>query len=500
MRPFIPLMIRLLGRLALVMPISMLTSSAFAQQTSPYIQVSAGGFKSMALRADGTLWAWGSNWDGELGIGDPTSTRIATPRQVALPNGLPPGSTWTQVACGGSHALAITSNGSLWAWGNNGYGQLGSDIGRSSSSRPIPVVAPAGARWLQCAAGSLSSLGIQTDGTLWQWGRYPASISGTWYDTPQQVVAPGDGPGTRWTQVSIGHYHMLALRSDGTLWGWGVNQDGEVGDGTQTRRHSPVAVPVPADAPAGAYWVQATAGRLFSLGLLSTGTLYGWGWNVDGLLAQHTSTLQPVPLPLPANAAPGTGWRQVHAGVAHATAILTDGSLWTWGENVYGQLVNNTQTVPLAPTREATNGVWAQVSGGHVHTLAIGADGSVYAGGAERAPGPDPTNYYNLGQLGNGSYNGSLVLRRTLAVTLGRHKAYQAAYQVYPNPAGQWLTVEGLPVRATLKLTTTLGQPVLTQSASRLTRLNLGNVAAGSYLLTIETDNAPPQTLRVVVE
>ena len=500
MRPLFLLIFRLLGRLTWIIPLGLRTSGALAQQPVPYVQVSAGGFKSMALRADGTLWAWGSNFDGELGIGAPTSANVLIPQQVALPAGLPLGSTWTQVAAGSSHALAIASNGTLWAWGTNGYGELGTgNTAASYSTRPVPVSAPAGTRWVHCAASTLFSLGIQADGTLWQWGRNPVSPSGTWYDTPQPVVAPGAVPGTTWIGVSTRRYHVLALRSDGTLWAWGINRYGEIGDGSQTDRWTPVAVPVPAGAPAGAHWVQAAAGREFSLGLLSTGTLYGWGSNANGVVGPHAAPLQPALLPFPASAAPGTRWQQVHVGIAHVAAIMTDGSLWTWGENVYGQLVNNTQTVPGAPVREATNGTWAQAVGGHVHTLAIGTDGSVYAGGAAGAPGTS-TNQWNFGQLGTGSRTGSLVLQRTLAVTLGTRPARLTAYRLYPNPAGQWLAVEGLPVKARLKLTTALGQLVLVQAASRLARVNLSHVAAGTYLLTVEAENVAPQTLRVVVE
>ena len=501
MRRFVSFIVGLLGRLVRGVPFGLLMFGAWAQQPVPYVQVSAGGFKSLALRADGTLWAWGSNVDGELGIGAPTAADVLVPQQVALPVGLPPGSAWARVSAGSSHALAIASNGSLWAWGTNGYGELGLGTGNASPSyatRPVAVGVPAGTRWVRCASSTVFSLGIQTDGTLWQWGRNPVSPSGTWYDTPRPVVAPGAAPGTTWTEVSSCRYHVLALRSDGTLWAWGLNRYGELGDGSQTDRWVPVAVPVPAGAPAGAHWVQAAAGREFSLGLLSTGALYGWGSNANGVAGPAAAPLQPAVLPMPAGAAPGTGWQQVQVGIAHAAALLSDGSLWTWGENVYGQLVDNTQAVPGGPVREATHGTWAQVAGGHVHTLAIAADGSVFAGGAAAAPGG--ANRWNFGQLGNGTRDGSLVLRRTLAVALGTRPAARAAYRLYPNPAGTWLAVEGLPATARLTLTTALGQPVLVQPASHLARLNLDHVAAGTYLLRVEAENVAPQTLRVLVE
>ncbi|GAB2714996.1 hypothetical protein GCM10011495_39590 [Hymenobacter frigidus] len=500
MCPVASLIVTVFGRLAWVVPAGLLAFEALAQQPVPYTQVSAGGFKSFAVRADGTLWAWGSNVDGELGLGAPTSAPVLVPQQVALPAGLPPGSGWAQVSAGASHALAIASDGSLWGWGSNGVGELGTGAtGPAFAPRPVAVSAPAGTRWAHCAASSSFSLGIRADGTLWQWGQSLLSPSGAWAGTPLPVTAPGAAPGTTWTAVSSRRYHVLALRSDGTLWAWGRNGDGEVGDGTRTDRAQPVAVPVPAGTPAGARWVQAAAGREFSLGLLSTGDLCGWGYNANGVVGPSAAPLQPALLPFPAAAAAGTRWQQVHAGIAHATALRTDGSLWTWGENVYGQLVNNAQTVPFAPVREATNGTWAQVAGGHVHTLAIGTDGGVYAGGAAPAPGTTG-NPYNYGQLGNGARTGSLVLQRTLAGPLGRRPAQAAAYHVYPNPARHWLAVDGLPARAVLTLATALGQAVRVETASGRARWDLGNVVAGVYLLTVATEDAAPRTLRVVVE
>lgn len=469
---------------------------AQGQVVSPYTQVSAGsGFTSFAVRADGTLWSWGSNSDGLLGTGA-TAAFLPTPQQVALPTGVGPGVRWTECSGGSMHALGLTSDGQLWAWGTN-YGLLGTGNTTTSSSRPVRVSTPAGIQWRNCSAASEYSAAIRTDGTLWQWGKTP--LSSGYVNTPQAVPPPATAAaGTTWTSVSAGMYHALALRSDGTLWAWGRNTYGAVGDGTLTNRPVPVEVVLPPGTPAGARWVQAGAGRDFSLALLSTGVLYGWGLNERGALGLSPSTSRPIVLPFPSLAVPGTQWQQIQAGTDHVLALLTDGSLWAWGENVYGQLAINSQADSSVPVQEHTGGTWLGISAGSVHTLAIGADGGVYGGGAAIKAGYS-TNQWNDGQLGDGTLNGSLVLRRSLAVTLGRRTAQIASWKIYPNPAHEYLTIENLPRTATLQLRNALGQMLRTSIAGE-SRLDVRGLAGGMYWLTIATTDNPPQVVQCTIE
>ena len=154
----------------------------------------------------------------------------------------PAGSTWTQVAVGGGahpgHHFHLVPG----PWAATGMGNWARAPDWPAKRARPRSKAPAGVRWRQCAASILFSLGIQTTTTPRQEGQNPVSPSGGRYGTPQQVVAPGAAAGTTWARESGGPYHVLALRSYGAVWAWGINQYGEVGNGSQLRRWCPGVV------------------------------------------------------------------------------------------------------------------------------------------------------------------------------------------------------------------------------------------------------------------
>jgi hypothetical protein len=241
--------------------------------------VAAGRFSSFAIKNDGTLWAWGDNVRGQLGIGNTTSQ--LEPVQVGTDN------NWMQISHYESHVIAIKSDGTLWAWGNNTFGQHGNGTTTATNS---PVRIGTGTTWKAVVAGGSGiSFALKSDGTLWAAGRNFFGNLGNGNKT-QQTSFIQIGTGTTWTAVRLGNGHTLAIKSDGTMWSWGDNSNGQLGNGTTVEELNPVQVGT------GTTWTQISAGYNNSYALKSDGTLWAWGSNSFGKLGNGNQTQQNSPV------------------------------------------------------------------------------------------------------------------------------------------------------------------------------------------------------------
>ena len=342
-----------------------------------FAQVAAGYGHTVAVKNDGTLWAWGFNSSGQ--VGDGTTTQRSAPVQI--------GTGFAQAAAGNNHTVAVKTDGTLWAWGANFNGQLGDG---TTTQRIAPV--QIGSGFASVAAGSYHTVAVKIDGTLWAWG----------YDSFGQL---GDGTttqrsapvqiGSGFAAVAAGQYHSVAVKTDGTLWAWGLNNDGQLGDGTATQRSAPVQV--------GSGFAAVAAGSYHSVAVKTDGTLWAWGWNSYGQLGVGTITQRTAPVQI------GSGFASVAAGYYHTVAVKTDGTLWAWGWNVYGQLGDGTSTQRTAPVQIGSG--FASVAAGSYHTLAVKTDGTLWAWGAN----------FN-GQIGDGT-----TTQRTAPVQVGSGFAAVAA-------------------------------------------------------------------------
>jgi alpha-tubulin suppressor-like RCC1 family protein len=323
-------------------------------------QASGGCLHSLAIRNNGTAWAWGCNGYGRLG--DDTTILRSSP--VSVVGGF---TDWCQVSAGGSHNLGLRSNGTIWAWGNNGDGRLGDNTITDRSS-PVSVVGGF-TDWCQVSAGGVHSLGLRTNGTIWAWGSNQSGRLGDNTTTSRRSPVSVVGGFTDWCQVSAGNAHSLGLRTNGTAWAWGINYCGILGDGTITSRSSPVSV-------VGGFtdWCQVSAGGFHSLGLRNNGSIWGWGREVSLILAGNGNRSSPVSLLLSGF----TDWCQVSTASQHNMAIRTDGTMWGWGRISDGSLGSG---VFLGPGFTTSTGVpfsvsgnftdWCQVSAGNSFTLGI---------------------------------------------------------------------------------------------------------------------------------
>ena len=312
-----------------------------------YQTISAGEEHSLAIKNDGTLWAWGSNHYGEVGTGD--IKLYDTPVKVM--------DDVEAVSAGDDYSLAIKNDGTLWAWGNNDYGQLG-DGTTEDRHTPVKIMGDVEA----VSAGYNYSLAIRTDGTLWAWGDnfYGKLGDGTYEDhyTPVKVL-------DNVKAVSAGNHHTLAIKTDGTLWAWGYSGYGLLGDGTTEFGLNAVKIMDNMVA------VSAHDDRTFAL--QADGTLWAWGDNSFGMLGDGTTEDRRTPVKIM------DGVTAVNAGYHCTLAIKTDGTLWAWGTNGNGTVGNGTTDTVYTPV-EITDDVVA-TSAGDFHALAIKTDGTLWAWG-----------------------------------------------------------------------------------------------------------------------
>jgi alpha-tubulin suppressor-like RCC1 family protein len=320
-------------------------------------QVACGGsYNTAAIKTDGTLWTWGWNFNGELGDG--TTTKRSSP--VTTAGG---GANWKQVACGYRYAAAIKTDGTLWTWGSNTAGRLGDGTIVTSRSSP-GTTAGGGTNWKQVSCGYAYTAAVKTDGTLWTWGSNISGQLGTGTTTNRSSPGTTTGGGTNWREVACGGSHTAAIKTDGTLWTWGDNSRGPLGDGTTISRSSPGTT-----AGGGTNWKQVACGDRHTAAIKTDGTLWTWGDNrFSGQLGDGTTMSRSSP---GTTAGGGTNWKQVACGTLHTAAIKTDGTLWTCGYNFFGRLGDGTTTDRSSLGTTAGGGTnWKQVACGKDHTAA----------------------------------------------------------------------------------------------------------------------------------
>jgi len=266
-------------------------------------QVSGGNDHSIAVRQNGTAWAWGLNGGGRLG--DDTATNRSSP--VSVVGGF---TDWCQVSGGFSHSLAVRQNGTAWAWGANGFGRLGDNTTTARSS-PVSVVGGF-TDWCQVSAG-YHSIAVRQNGTAWAWGLNGVGQLGddsiTSKNSPVSVV----GEFTDWCQVSTGCCHSVAVRQNGTAWAWGLNNRGQLGDDTITNISSPVSV-------VGGFtdWCQVSTGNCHSLAVRQNGTAWAWGLNGGGRLGDNSTIDSSSPVSVVGGF---TDWCQVSGGCLHSLGL-----------------------------------------------------------------------------------------------------------------------------------------------------------------------------------
>ena len=372
-------------------------------------KIAAGLYHTVTINADGSLWAWGDNTYGQLGVGTSCNT---TSLVSYCKNPIQIGTGYKAVAAGAYHTLGIKTDGTLWAWGRNNNGQLG-DGTLVNKSRPTKIGAATG--WTDVEAGYFHSVAMSGvagsavaytwgDNTYGQLGIQTGTISRAGVTTfaTASAVSPTlvSGGFTNYKAIAAGAYHNAAVLADGTLRTWGGNSSGQLGDGTTTPKG------VPTQIGTSTAWRSVAAGDFHTVADRVNNTVFTWGANNQGQLGDGTTLDKLAPSTLALSGA----YKAIGAGTYHTIAIDTDGKVWTWGANTFGQLGDATSTSKSSPVQAgAAAGLTATAAeAGYGHTLVIKTDGTLWVWG---------DNSY--GQLGNGLVGGVLYNAPSSVTTAG---------------------------------------------------------------------------------
>jgi alpha-tubulin suppressor-like RCC1 family protein len=433
-----------------------------------WTNISAGGAHTIALRDGGTLWTWGRNNNGQLGIGSSGSTIYNTPQQVGTQT------NWSKISAGNSHCLALKNDNTLWAWGRNSDGQVGVDSNSSMFVSPQQIGTDND--WLMISAGDEYSFAIKTNGTLWAWGD---NINGQLgdnstedRDAPVQIGTDND-----WNWISAGTSHTLAIKKNGTLWAWGSNSDFKFG--ANTPANSPIPIQIGTDSN----WKIVRAARDHSIGLKTgSSNLWVWGGNTSGQLADNTNVGKDTPTEITS-----LGIIKTIAKGHQNTFFIkeSDNTLWSSGGNSSGQLGNgNNDPKNFAVNEFSTSNNWLMVDSKVSHTVAIKSDGTLYTWGANL-----------FGQLGEGSQSPKNKPVLITCPTLSNDGNFTVEkISVYPNPASD---IVNLPINfnsaSNLTITDIGGKKIYFTLQSNKS-ITITHLTKGIYFLSFEENGQVYQT------
>lgn len=438
--------------------------------------IAAGGWHSLTVCNDSTVKAFGENASGQLG--DASNTDQSIPVQAI---GL---TSIIGVSAGGdqleAHSLALKNDGTVWSWGSNIYGALGNGT-TTNTNIPGQVLILTNVKAI--SAGGWHSSALKNDGTVWTWGWNTDGQlgDGTFVDRilPAQVNGLSDI-----IEIAAGTYHMLALKSDGTVWAWGDNISGQIGDGSTTDRTTPVQVSGLTNV------VHISAGRFFSLAVKSDGSVWTWGENLYGQLGNGNTTNSSIPVQVPGLtiALPAV----VATGAFHCLVVKTDGTVWSWGRNSYGNLGDGSVENRYTPVQmlDITN-VTVMAAGTNFSLLAK-SDGTFWGCGRNAS-----------GQLGDGTVlQRNTVVQSTAICPILQPLGISSAnndelldVSIFPNPSASGLfniliseDAPKLITEAQIEVFNSIGvkifQSDINQKLLRLT-INLSNQPSGLYFMTL---------------
>lgn len=415
--------------------------------------ISGGNTIVNSIKSDNTLWTWGNGQTYPIKIGD--------------------NSDWLSVSTGLNHSLAIKIDGTIWSWGNNSYGQLGDG---TTINKPNPVQVGSESSWLYVFAINNRSYGIKLDGTLWGWGKNSsASIpvfgllgDGTSIDryTPVQI-----GSSNNWKFISGNNIQTMALKTNGTIWGWGKAILGEGSTGLTSPIETPVQIGTSND------WNAIATMFNNTIAIKTDGSLWGWGSNTNYQLGSYNHA---GPYYYPEQISLDYDWSYISGGYGHSVAIKTDGSLWSWGFNDNGQIGDGTMTDRQFPYHIGNNTNWSSVTCTYFSSIALNSSGIHYGWGQN-------TN----GQIGNDTNVNSfypLVGISCTGLLSNEDFGHTSEIKIYPNPVKNDFTISTLEIIKNIEIFDAIGKRVFYQNHSS-NKINIDFLSKGMYIVKINTEN-----------
>ncbi len=352
------------------------TPAAISANTD-WSNVSLGTNHSCATRKDNTLWCWGSNTSFQLGHSPENNQQ---PSQLNQTNEDDSSTTeqWLASSSGNSHTCAIKTDNSLWCWGGNTKGQIGQGSVTAFFSEPTQLAE--NDTWLSISANGDHNCAVRKDDrSLWCWGNNQAGQIGN--GTTENSLTPSlIAEGSTWDKISLGTDHSCGIKDNGSLWCWGDNSRSQLGDGSTLASSSPKQI------GSAINWQAISLGNQFSCAISSDGRLWCWGGN-DQYQQGNAETTDIV---APSVISDDSDWRSISSGNTHSCAIKNDDSLWCWGNSIYGQVAQDVDA--KIPTQEPSASSWSSLSANGNHSCAVKNDNSLWCWG-----------FNSQGQLGNSS-------------------------------------------------------------------------------------------------
>lgn len=427
---------------------------------------------------------------------------------------------WKSISAGEFASFAIKVDGTLWAWGGGSCGQFGNGTINGSSNVPTQIGSSTNWKTLAYSSNGEHIIGLKTDGTIWGWGKGACGQLGTGTFTneysPVQI-----GTDTDWKSISVGGQLSIGLKNDGTMWAWGsLTTSGICTSSSAGSYYSLIPIKVGSDmdwneVAVGYNHVIATkilpglhAGGTNNLGqlgnnsttslcltqtqtmtcsklcannawshiILSDGSLFSWGKNIwgqlgDGTNINRSTAVQSGPIL--------SKWKSISAGsIGFAVAIRLDGTLWSWGYNHDGELGDGTIITKEFPVQIGTANDWETISCGHKHSLATKTDGTLWSWG-----------YNGFGQLGNNTQTNSLIpiLINCSTTSLNDNSFNQVDLNIYPNPAQNEISIDTKMDFTKLQIINNLGVVVLTVEKTNL--ISLKEMSTGLYFIQLLNKN-----------
>lgn len=442
-----------------------------------------GDYHVVSIKSDGSLWGWGSSDIGQL-----SNTNLVNPTLFQIGTA----TDWLKVSTGPYNTFIIKNNGTLWAMGDGRYGLLGN--GSTTTINPTLQQIGTATNWQKISASSDMTIGLKTDGTIWGWGQNDQYEMGNNTCCTNQLTPIQIGTANHWVDIETSRgASVFALKNDGTIWGWGLNLAGLLGNSTVMARSIPTQLNADTD------WASIHVGAAHILALKTNGTLWSWGGGEYGQTGDNfpSSYYRDTPTQVGTSA-----WSKVFAGWKVSFGIKPDGTLWAWGLNDVGQLGIGNTTNQFSPVQVGTDTDWVDVvsggAGNDQFTIATKSDGTVWSWGDNQG------GQYGNGTVGNPVYVPTLMTG--LCATLRTDEFEQEnVFTMYPNPAKDVVTLQydlalANATVAIYDVTGRLIQNVALNSVTGSSELNVSSYPAGVYLVLVKQGAEVVSSSKLVVE